>query len=161
MTNAFLRHACIITLLLHSEIAVSHPDCLVPFHDPAKPCGLELNGDRLIVNLNPEDIKQSKYELARVTKENIPTSMQGGAVFNAYLIRRSDDKVPGQSVWTLRVTQIYTGKLNTLKNSKIEVVSPSAKANGALFLSNRKYRVFAIKLRGRLYVWNATVVQLN
>lgn len=161
MTKNSLRLISIIVMLTYSQISISQPECLVPLRDPAKPCNLELDGDRLTANLNHAEIQQSKSELIDVTKGNVPASMQGGFVFDAYLIRREDDRVPDQAVWTLRATRIYAGKVASFRNDKIDVVSPGTQAGGVVFLRNRRYRVFAVELHGRLYVWNATVVQLK
>lgn len=151
----------IATTLLYSQPAISEPECLVPLHDPSKPCNLELDGDRLIANLSSEEIQQSKSELVDVTKAGVPASMQGGLVFDAYLIRRNNDKVPGQVAWTLRETRIYAGQARAFKHDQIQVISPAIQAGGAEFIRGRKYRVFAVELHGRPYVWDATVLQLN
>ena len=161
MVRLSFRIVCLIGMFAYSQISMSQPDCLVLLRNQAKPCNFELDGDRLTVNLNAEEIRQSKSELISVTKGNVPPSMQGGVVFNAYLINRENDKVPGQAVWTLQVTQIYAGKVSAFKGNKIEVVSPGEQAGGIIFLRNRRYRIFAVELHGRLYVWDATVVQLN
>jgi hypothetical protein len=161
MVSFSSRLICIIAILTYSQISISQPDCLVPLRDPAKPCNLELIGDRLTVNLDPEEVQQSKSELIGVTKGNVPTSMQGGLVFDAYMMHKKNDRVPGQAVWTLRATHIYAGKASAFRDNKIEVVSPNAQTGGAIFLSDRRYRVFAIELHGRLYVWDATIVQIK
>jgi len=87
--------------------------------------------------------------------------MQGGLVFDAYLIRRKNDRVPGQAIWILQATQIYAGKSIASRDKRFEVVSPGMQAGGVVFLRDRRYRVFAVELHGRLYIWDATVVQLN
>jgi len=151
----------VLGALHYSPMAAAQPECLVPLHQAGTPCRMALDGGRLSVSLTPDEIKEGRSELLAAADGRVPSNVQGGLLFDAQLIRREDDSVPGQSVWTLKSTHVLAELPGAFKDRQIQVVSPAPGNGGTGFHPGQLYRVFAAKFNGRFYVWDGTVAPLN
>lgn len=151
----------VLGALYYSPMAAAQPECLVPLHQAGTPCRMELDGGRLSVSLTPDEIKEGRSELMAAADGRLPSNVQGGLLFDAQLIRRDDDSVPGQSIWTLKATHVLAELPGAFKDGQIQVVSPAPENGGTSFHEGQLYRVFSAKFNGRFYIWNGTVVPLH
>jgi hypothetical protein len=107
--------------------------------------------------LPPVSVKErceAQRQLAGFKVGEPPSSMVGGVLFDG----TTDDvraKTDGKQVVSLRVEQKLLGA-DLVSSDRVTLITPRAEAGGVAFQTGRRYRVFAVPLRGNFYTWAAT-----
>lgn len=93
-------------------------------------------------------------QLAEFKIGDHPHGMEGAVIFDA-LAEGVRDGGSGKQLVTLRVEKTLFGA-DLLPSNEISVVNPAVEREGVAFQAHRRYRVFAVPLRGKFYTWAAT-----
>lgn len=125
-----------------------------------------VNG-RVVSKLNKKNIAKGQMLLKQVTDRNIPAELSDGIVVDGEVLKKLESDSQKQLRWLFRVKHIYVGK-DQIKNSQIEVKSPTINDGGTMLQVNENYRlylmdvglVFLNKPSG-FYFWKGTTLKIN
>jgi len=97
---------------------------------------------------------EAQRQLAGFKVGERPSGMVGGVLFDG----ATDDvraRADGKQLVSLRIEQKLLGA-DLLSLDRLTLITPRADAGGVDFQTGRRYRVFAVPLRGNFYTWAAT-----
>jgi hypothetical protein len=104
--------------------------------------------------ISAEEWCEAKRQLANFRSDAPPSGMVGGLLFDgtANDVRAA---AGGKLFVSLRIERKLFGK-DLQPSDTLTLITPPADAGGVAFQTGRRYRVFAVPLRGNLYTWAAT-----
>jgi hypothetical protein len=114
---------------------------------------------RLVMRNSPKETAEAKASLEKVSSGNIERNLEGSVVFDGEVISRLADDRFGQPAWMMRPDRVYVGA-NQLASKDITIVSPTIQDGGVVLERHKKYRILAVDFGGRLFTWNAAVLEL-
>jgi hypothetical protein len=115
---------------------------------------------RLVVLLTPQELSETSSELLRADERHIPTSMEGGVLFDGQVLKQLPSDRYGQPRWLIKPLHFLLGR-EKVPDSTIEIISPKAEAGGVVLDAGAEYRIFTINLEGRFYAWKGVVAKLS
>ena len=104
--------------------------------------------------ISPKERCEAQQQLAAFKAGERPSGMVGGLLFDGTAdgVRTRAD---GKQVVSLRIEQKLLGA-DLVSSDRVTVITLRADAGGVAFQTGKRYRVFAVPMRGNFYTWAAT-----
>lgn len=110
--------------------------------------------DAPLPQVSAQERCEAQRQLAGFKAGERPPGMVGGILFDG----TADDvraRADGKQVVSLRIEQKLLGA-DLVSSDRLTLITPHVDAGGVTFQTARRYRVFAVPLRGNFYTWAAT-----
>ncbi|HVX13344.1 MAG TPA: hypothetical protein VHC22_19320 [Pirellulales bacterium] len=90
---------------------------------------------------------------------SIAPSLKGGLGLEGVIEKQLPLDEYGQPSWVVRISHVYFGA-DQLDGDRITVISPTIRGGGITLKTGETYRMYIVRLNGRFYIWNGSVVSL-
>jgi hypothetical protein len=117
------------------------------------------NAGCLVMHCSADEVAEAQRELSRVDGGHLPEHLEGGVLLDGVVERSLGEDDVGQPRWLITPQRVFVGHEQVPREGLI-VASPARRYCGVSLEVGSAYRVFAVELKGRFYLWEMTVVRL-
>jgi hypothetical protein len=122
----------------------------IPWPDPT---------GRLVVNCTMAEVNEGHRQLASFNDAHLPQGATGDVLMDGIAERDLGPDAVGQPRWLIKARRVYVGR-DVVPPGGLTVVSSVKKDCGASLDVGGAYRIYAMNVRGRFYIWEGLVLKL-